>query len=82
MNKTIFVIITASVVITGCETFDKYSTQSTDMLKEAGDHQLILSEKAYCNSISDGALSRRYGENPEIQKARDELCDMLRQLDK
>ena len=72
----IAVIVVA--LLAGCSTVSNYGLKTINTIEQANDQSLAVAEKAYCDGPTDGALTRRYGENPEIQKARNELCSLIR----
>lgn len=73
-------LLVAAVLITlsGCSTVQKYTNEVIGTIEQANDRSLSASEKMYFDGVTMGALVRRYGDSPEIQKARNELGRLIR----
>jgi hypothetical protein len=71
-------IIPLVVVLSGCSTIERYSGAAIDQITAANDLELAAAELAYCDAPSNGALSRRYGGQADIQDLRNELCQLIR----
>lgn len=71
----------ALMLVTGCSSMEKaidraedVSLQAIDNIERADDLYLEVNEKRYCGGATNGALSRRYGNNPELVQAYNDLC--------
>ncbi len=74
-NTTLKVLLTAGLLaLTGCETVPERAQQVGDDIAEANDAILETAERTVCFGASAGALTRRYGTNPERFQAWQKFC--------
>lgn len=71
-------LIAVTFLLTGCSTIRPYAEQGLTATQDVNDGFLESMEIGYCDGPTDGALTRRYGNDPNIQQLRNDLCGAVR----
>lgn len=59
---------------TGCETMSPYVAAAKEKGAQAMDEALVEAEWTICQAASTGAVDRRYGQTPDLWRARQTIC--------